>query len=138
MNTFDFTLPILSIRQPWAWLIANAGKDIENRNWPTKYRGAFYVHASLGCTQQEYRDAVEFATSVLNFSLNNLPHLKQLERGGIIGITELVNCVRQSTSPWFTGDFGFVLRNSKPLPFNPCKGKLGFFRLDPIAHQFNE
>lgn len=23
----------LSIRQPWAWLIINAGKDIENRDW---------------------------------------------------------------------------------------------------------
>lgn len=25
----------LSIRQPWAWAIVYAGKDIENRTWPT-------------------------------------------------------------------------------------------------------
>ena len=30
----------LSIRQPWAWAIINAGKDIENRQWPTKFRGS--------------------------------------------------------------------------------------------------
>lgn len=32
-------LPAISIRQPWAWLILNAGKDIENRDWPTNFRG---------------------------------------------------------------------------------------------------
>lgn len=29
----------ISIRQPWAWLIANGFKDIENRDWATKFRG---------------------------------------------------------------------------------------------------
>lgn len=29
----------LSIRQPWAWHILHSGKDIENRDWPTKFRG---------------------------------------------------------------------------------------------------
>ncbi len=36
----------LSIRQPWAWLIINGYKDIENRSWPTNYRGTFFIHAS--------------------------------------------------------------------------------------------
>ncbi len=36
----------LSIKQPWAWAILNAGKDIENRNWKTNFRGKFYIHAS--------------------------------------------------------------------------------------------
>ena len=40
-------MKILSIRQPWAHLITQGSKDIENRSWPTKYRGAFLVHASL-------------------------------------------------------------------------------------------
>jgi len=35
----------LSVRQPWAWLIANNLKPIENRTWPTRYRGAFLIHA---------------------------------------------------------------------------------------------
>lgn len=30
----------LSIRQPWASLILKAGKDIENRDWPTRARAA--------------------------------------------------------------------------------------------------
>ena len=35
----------LSIRQPWAWLIVNGYKDIENRTWPTRFRGRVCVHA---------------------------------------------------------------------------------------------
>lgn len=40
----------LSIRQPWAWLIINGGKDIENRDWPTKFRSRILVHAGKGAS----------------------------------------------------------------------------------------
>jgi len=53
-------LPVLSIRQPWAWAIVHAGKDIENRNWPTRFRGRFLIHAAKGCTREEYLDACAF------------------------------------------------------------------------------
>lgn len=36
----------LSIKQPWASLIAQGIKDIENRTWKTSYRGRIYIHAS--------------------------------------------------------------------------------------------
>lgn len=36
----------LSIKQPWASLIAHGIKDIENRTWATKYRGKVLIHAS--------------------------------------------------------------------------------------------
>ena len=29
----------ISIRQPWAWLIVNGYKDVENRIWPANLRG---------------------------------------------------------------------------------------------------
>jgi hypothetical protein len=35
----------LSIRRPWAELIINGDKDIENRTWSTTYRGLVYIHA---------------------------------------------------------------------------------------------
>jgi hypothetical protein len=37
----------LTIRQPWAWAIAAAGKDVENRSWHTGYRGPLAIHAGL-------------------------------------------------------------------------------------------
>ena len=47
----------LSIRQPWAWLIIKGHKDIENRSWPTAFRGRVLVHAAKGMTTSEYVDA---------------------------------------------------------------------------------
>ena len=120
-------LPALSIRQPWAWLIVNAGKDIENRSWKTNFRGRFLVHAGKGCTRDEYDDAKFFAIQYCG--VNNLPKLSELQRGGVVGVAEIVDCVDSSDSNWFMGDYGFVLKNARPLPFTPCKGALGFFNL---------
>src|SRR3972149_11819690 len=35
----------LSIIQPWAWLIVHGHKPVENRRWPTSFRGQFLIHA---------------------------------------------------------------------------------------------
>ena len=39
-------MKVLSIRQPYAWLIAIGCKTIENRTWNRKIRGRFLIHAS--------------------------------------------------------------------------------------------
>ena len=38
-------MKVLSVRQPWAWAIIHGGKDVENRNWDTKFRGRLAIHA---------------------------------------------------------------------------------------------
>lgn len=118
----------ISIRQPWAWLILNAGKDIENRSWPTKIRGRVLIHASKGMTRAEYADATDPLWASRGESID-LPPFEDLERGGIVGSVEIVDCVRESDSPWFNGDWGFVLSNPKTLPFQPVNGQLGFFEV---------
>ena len=47
-------IPALSIRQPWAWLIVNGHKDIENRDWPTNFRGRLLVHAGQTMARRYY------------------------------------------------------------------------------------
>lgn len=37
----------LTIRQPWAQLIAIGAKQIETRSWPTKHRGRIAIHAGM-------------------------------------------------------------------------------------------
>ncbi len=44
----------LSVRQPWAWLIANGWKNVENRTKRTCFRGRFLVHASKSMTTGDY------------------------------------------------------------------------------------
>jgi hypothetical protein len=119
-------LPALSIRQPWAWLILHGGKRIENRPRRSHYRGIFMLHASLGCTRAEYKRAVWFAHEC-GFA-GRVPLLDELPRGGVVGVARLTDCVEASTSPWFVGEFGYVLDDVRPLPFVPCNGALGFFR----------
>jgi hypothetical protein len=124
---------VISVRQPWAWLIINAGKDIENRNWYTKVRGRVLIHAAKGVTEAEWLRAWE---SVRHICLEAYQkgcrelHLPgTIERGGIIGSVEIVDCAERSDSPWFFGRYGFVLKDPQSLPFYPCKGQLGFFKL---------
>ena len=116
----------LSIRQPWAWMILHAGKDIENREWPTRFRGRVLVHASKGMTQREYDEAFEFAQNAYGRYLH-IPFSGVLDRGGIVGSVEIVDCVTRSDSRWFVGTYGFVLRDPVVLPFQPYRGALGFF-----------
>lgn len=121
----------LSIRQPWAWAILTAGKDIENRGWWTNIRGPICIHASKSMTKAEYEDCLDTVEHVGRLrQLPDgvaLPPFNQLQRGGIFGIATIIDCVDTSESPWFFGKFGFVLSEVKPVPFIPVKGALGFF-----------
>lgn len=125
----------LSVRQPWAWAIIHAGKDVENRSWQAvnhglRQRGRIAIHAAKGMTRDEYEDARDFLWSCRA----GCPEAKNLMRGGIIGSVEVVDVVSESSSPWFFGPRGLVLRNPEPCEFIPSVGQLGYFewkRADP-------
>lgn len=108
--------PALSIRQPWCHHILHDGKDIENRDWPTKFRGWFLIHAGKAWDSSPPPRA-----------------LADVPRGGIVGAARIVDCVTQSDSRWWMGRYGFVLRDAFSIDLIPCKGALGFFRIDDDA-----
>ena len=118
----------ITIRQPWAWHILHSGKDVENRDWPTRVRGRILIHASKGCTRDEYERGQDPLWAAAGPTLE-LPPLADLPRGGIVGSVEIVDCVAVSDSPWFVGRFGFVLRDPRLLPFVAWRGQLGFFEV---------
>lgn len=112
----------LSILQPWAWLIANGHKDIENRVWPTRYRGAFLIHAGKRWGEEQRDD--------LAWIREEFPQIEMpatFDLGGLVGQARLLDCVEYSASPWFNGPYGFVIGAAAPLPFTPCRGMLNFF-----------
>lgn len=124
-------IPVLSVRQPWASLIINGGKDIENRDWPTRVRGRVGIHSSARMTREEMESACDFMASwIPKFSSHRFKQ-DRFPLGYILGTVEIADCVRQSDSPWFMGEYGFVLRNPLPLP-TPivAKGALGFWTFD--------
>ena len=138
----------LSIRQPWAWLILHAGKDIENRDWNDHYPaladarrlveaafenggGRFLIHTGKGMTRDEYEDCLCLAHAIsreLPYPAGlTLPRIEELPRGGIVGSAQLYDIVTEHESPWFFGRIGLVLRNPKACSFVAVKGALGFF-----------
>lgn len=120
----------LSIRQPWAWAIVSGSKRIENRDWSTSYRGPLLIHASKGMTVGEYQSAAMF---IQRLGLD-VPTKDQLQRGGLVGIADLVDVVSASSDPWFQGRYGFLLENVRPLPsFVPLAGALGLFHVAQAA-----
>lgn len=117
----------LSILQPWAWLIVQGHKDIENRTWWTAQRGRILVHA--GKKYDRIMHAVYAREFREDFGIE-LPALEEMPRGGIVGEVDIIDCVRDHSSRWKDdGSWGFVLRNATPLPFRPYRGQLGFFEV---------
>lgn len=109
----------LSIMQPWAWLIVAGHKDIENRSWPTSFRGPVLIHAGKRM-DPDFDDAQDWLCP-------DIERPCDFDTGGIVGEAEIVGCVTDSASRWFYGPYGFIIRNARPLPFRPCRGMLGFF-----------
>lgn len=118
----------LSVRQPWAWAIIHAGKNIENRSWQAvnhglKRRGRIAVHAAKGMTRYEYESASDFMASIGVIC----PAAIDLIRGAIIGSVEVVDVISKSESPWFFGPRGLILREPQPCDPIPSIGALGYF-----------
>jgi hypothetical protein len=115
-------LPALSVRQPWAWLIVNGFKDIENRSRRTHHRGPLLIHA--GRSLDDYtEDNIEWVKGKHGISVP-----LEMDTGGIVGVVDVIDCVESHKSKWFNGPFGWVLANPRCLRFRQCKGALGLFQ----------
>ncbi len=115
-------LPVLSIRQPYAWLVVHGIKNIENRSWRTNHRGPLLIHASA--------NLVDLTTETIEDcqSIGGIRMPEEYDTGGVIGIVDVVDCVRRHASPWKHGpSWGWVLSNPRLLKFRECKGAVGFF-----------
>jgi hypothetical protein len=113
VGLLDWPQLALSVRQPWTHWILYEGKDIENRTWPTSFRGWCLLHAAKGVDPEDRDDLTS-----------------DMLRGGIVGVMQIVGCVTRSESRWFNGPYGFVIRRVCATEFLPCRGALGFFRPD--------
>jgi hypothetical protein len=110
----------LSVRQPWASLIVNGTKTVENRSWSTNYRGLLLIHAS----QKVDRDAC----------LGHGIDPDSLPRGVILGAIHVKDCLPPTEpcrSRWADkGAHHWLLasprRVRRPVVF---KGRVGLFNV---------
>lgn len=137
----------ITIKQPWASLIVEGVKDIENRTWKTNFRGRVLIHAAD--KSWIWHKVLNYITPKMKevFVNNRLTGkwLRELTTGSIIGSVEIVDCVINHSSVWaesttvrhmgdnvsfVDGDavYNWVLANPIKFPEPiPIKGRLGFW-----------
>ena len=123
----------LSLKQPYADLLAFGEKTIELRKWNTKFRGEFLIHASKNIDLQ--------ACERLDIDID------KLTIGAIIGSAFLYDFKEYSNQEEFNKDkqkhfsivtkyfegykYGFLIRNARLFKKSiPYRGRLRFFEVD--------
>lgn len=140
--------PVLSVKQPWAWLILGGQKDVENRGWRTNYRGRLFIHASAEI-DNNYGNGLYYLCGRAEAAKRDFPYkvaadlprafVRDLPRGGIIGAVTLVDIAATSPSPWWDGiGLAWVLAEPESLNLIPCKGRQRLFRLGGGARNDNQ
>lgn len=123
----------LSLKQPYADLLAFGEKTIELRKWNTKFRGEFLIHASKNIDIE--------ACERLDIDID------KLTIGAIIGSAFLYDVKEYSNQEEFNKDkqkhfsivtkyfdgykYGFLIRNARMFKKSiPYPGKLMFFEVE--------
>lgn len=125
----NMAMKAITVKQPWAWAIIHARKNIENRSWATRHRGPIMIHA--GSDRREYDrinpDAFESCFGVA------LPPKSQLTFGAIIGQATVIECYTwddlpdEHDSPWAFGPWCWVLSEARSIAPIPMPGQLGLW-----------
>lgn len=129
----------ITIQQPWASLVIDGPKRIENRLRRTHIRDWVLVHAGASWSAARDLRVFEFCrhngllTEDVSAVLRSSPQL-----GGIIGAMHIADCKSDAdqlggypvNSPWFIGPYAWVIDRVVKLPFIPCKGMQGWFNVE--------
>lgn len=137
----------LTLRQPWATLLAYGEKQLETRSWRTHYRGPVAIHASARMTAEECALCLEqpFSSALRHCGITGLglcnPRVA-LPLGQIIGVARLTGCdrtevmsrlvspVERAFGNYDEGRWAWNLSLSMVLPDPiPWKGRLGLWDL---------
>ena len=109
----------LSIKQPWASLIAHGIKDIENRTWKTNFRGRIYIHASKISANNPKGRCFLFTDEqwkIMGEEMRVNIVIDYWEHSAIIGEVDIIDCVINHPSIWAekSDNYGRFFRNGVP------------------------
>ncbi|MFP4145888.1 MAG: ASCH domain-containing protein [Phycisphaeraceae bacterium] len=120
------TWKALTICQPYAHLIMAGEKLVENRTWPTRYRGPLVIHAGKSRAWLDSWDQ---------------PVPEDMPFGAVVGWVRLVDCVRLGGElpeklAWLrehehaSGPWCWVLADPHPAPKPlPYRGRQGLYEI---------
>lgn len=128
----------LSVHQPWAHLIVQGRKPVENRTWYTRYRGPLAIHASQ--SRMTLAASIELAhvrAALRDLGLTTTAALNSLDFGALVGVVDLVDCLPVDApglrdrrfDDWAMGPYCWVLENARAIPPIPTRGRQGLFQV---------
>jgi hypothetical protein len=125
----------LTICQPYAHLIMRGDKRIENRTWPTSYRGLLYIHAGKS---RDWLDIWNMGGE--DFDAGYDIPLRLMSFGAMVAVARLVDCVRiehgAAKYPWMDdhehaeGPWCWILESVTPIGPWPWRGAQGLWDFD--------
>ncbi len=125
----------ISIKQPWASLICSGIKDIENRTWPTRYRGRIFIHASKVIDTRFLNNPVDkiftdAQNKAIPFNEVGELYIPGLAFSAIIGEAVITDCIQDSKSIWAEPGAWHWLIKKAVLYDRPvkCNGALSFWQ----------
>ncbi len=127
-------MKVITIKQPWATLIAKGYKEYEFRTWKTKYRGEILIHAGKGIDKK---------------ALERFKHLNlDYPTGQIIAKATITDCIKiDDQARWMLkkknelvyrsiikhkdwDGYGFKLENVQKIDPIKINGKLSLWDYD--------
>lgn len=127
-------MKVITIKQPFASLIAAGLKEYEFRTWKTKFRGEIFIHAGKGIDKKAVKKFEEYGL--------------EYPSGCIIAKADLSDCIKVDDEfrrvlfeknpkvyhsiikhvEW--EGYGFKLDNIEKIEPIPAKGKLSIWEID--------
>ena len=124
-------MKVLTLKQPWATLVAEGIKKYEFRSWKTTYRGKILIHAGSGIDKEDMK---KFQNLDLDFPLKKI--LAEVELEDCLELNEELNKKiigennRAYGSKIRTG-YAWKLTNVKKINIDKeIKGQLGLWNID--------
>ncbi len=127
----------LSIKQPWASLISNGLKDIENRTWgPSHLPVRILIHAGAAKIPKDFDNYLpeQMLSEIRNArTMGQIPEYSEMPTSAIIGWADVVRIddeEHNNSSVWADRvSKGWVLENMHLFdkPITNVKGQLGLF-----------
>lgn len=127
-------MKVITIKQPFASLIATGLKEYEFRTWKTKYRGEILIHASKAVDKkamEKFKDYnLDYPTGciIAKATLTDCIKITDTERNILKNKNSLVYSNIVNNTEW--NGYGFKLENVEKINPIEVNGKLGLWNYD--------
>ena len=124
-------MKVLTLKQPWATLVAEGIKKYEFRSWKTSYRGKLLIHAGAGIDKKEM---IKFEH--LNLEYPSKQIIAEVELEDCLKLDDTLNDIIISENNIAYGSkkrtgYAWKLKNVRKIKSSKqINGKLGLWNID--------